>query len=304
MKWSEIGFFYFVASFLFIITPGITFTDKLSLVAFTSTLASTYMIFSLYYQWKIVKQWCPLCLGTLTIILSELIWSLIYFWYSPIQSTLTSSTILLSFFCILFHIIVWYSIKPLIIKAKEAKAFEYDYKRLLYNHDIFNSLLQQQQKVPEGWEQLGINLGSNVAEYTIIKVCNPYCGPCAKLHPILEDLITNNININLKIIFTTSNDDFEAAKIVKHFLSVQAQGKVKSQKALDDWYLADIKDYNQFALKYPVDISQASEKQQEKHVDAMATWCIEAEITHTPTIFINGRRLPETYNIEELKYIL
>jgi hypothetical protein len=36
----------------------------------------------------------------------------------------------------------------------------------------------------------------------------------------------------------------------------------------------------------------------------MKEWCEEAEISFTPTIFINGRRLPEKYRIEELKYIL
>lgn len=45
------------------------------------------------------------------------------------------------------------------------------------------------------------------------------------------------------------------------------------------------------------------EKQKET-LEAMATWCKEAGITYTPTIFINGKRLPETYSIDELKNIL
>ena len=36
----------------------------------------------------------------------------------------------------------------------------------------------------------------------------------------------------------------------------------------------------------------------------MKNWCDEAEITGTPTIFINGKRLPDNYRIDELKNIL
>ncbi len=44
-------------------------------------------------------------------------------------------------------------------------------------------------------------------------------------------------------------------------------------------------------------------KDQENKLDLMKQWCTDAEITHTPTIFINGKRLPETYSINELKNI-
>ena len=36
----------------------------------------------------------------------------------------------------------------------------------------------------------------------------------------------------------------------------------------------------------------------------MSKWCKGAEITHTPTIFIHGKRLPENCSLNELKYIL
>ena len=45
-------------------------------------------------------------------------------------------------------------------------------------------------------------------------------------------------------------------------------------------------------------------KQQEWQINEMTKWCKEAEITFTPTIFLNGHKLPEKYKIEELKYIL
>ena len=88
---------------------------------------------------------------------------------------------------------------------------------------------------------------------------------------------------------------------VKHLLAIAAKQNLQvTEQALDDWYLADKKDYEIFAGKYPMN---GELQLQEDKLDAMKQWCDAAEITHTPTIFINGRRLPETYSISELKNI-
>jgi hypothetical protein len=36
----------------------------------------------------------------------------------------------------------------------------------------------------------------------------------------------------------------------------------------------------------------------------MLDWAEKKQITHTPTIFINGYELPSTYAVEDLKYVL
>ena len=89
---------------------------------------------------------------------------------------------------------------------------------------------------------------------------------------------------------------------MKHLLSIETQNNLQqTEKALNDWYLADKKDYDVFAAKYPMN---GELKLQNEKIDAMSKWCKEAGIIHTPTLFINGRLLPEAYNISELKNIL
>ena len=61
------------------------------------------------------------------------------------------------------------------------------------------------------------------------------------------------------------------------------------------------KDYDVFAVKYFIDSKWGD---QGSKIDKMKNWCDEAEITGTPTIFINGKRLPDNYRIDELKNIL
>src|SRR5690606_11125447 len=77
--------------------------------------------------------------------------------------------------------------------------------RLKYNYDFFVAALSKQKSVNQTTDGLGIMLGNPGPKYKIIKVCNPYCGPCAKAHPIIGMLLTKSEG-SIQIIFTASND--------------------------------------------------------------------------------------------------
>jgi uncharacterized membrane protein len=302
ITWAEIGFFYFASTFL-LLCFSVSFADKKFLLAGASAFAAPYIFFSIYYQWRVVKQWCPLCLTVQLILFLELVWSLVNFWLRPYHFSFSSFSVVAPLLALGISIISWYALKPFFLKAKDADLYAAAYKRLQYNPDIFKYLLQQQVKAPDGWQQLGISIGNQNACTTIIKVCNPYCGPCAKAHPELEEIIRHKPDVKLKIIFTARNDGTDpAAVVVKHLLAIAAEGDAdKTEQSLDDWYLPEEKDYEKFALKYPMN---GELKRQDREIEAMSKWCTDADITHTPTIFVNGHRLPENYNIEELKNIL
>jgi uncharacterized membrane protein len=307
ISWGEIGFFYFASTTLLLLAPSASFVDKIFLITLANAFAAPYILFSIYYQWKVVKQWCPLCLTVQAILFLELLWGIINFWSHPYRFSFSLDDLALGIlrfaFCILLPIILWYAIKPMFAKAKDADLYLSAYKRLQYNPEIFNSLLQEQPKAPDGWQHLGISIGNPDAANTIIKVCNPYCGPCAKSHPELEEIIKHNKDVQLKIIFTSRNHEHDKGAIVtRHLLAIAAHGNLaKTQQSLDDWYLGEQKNYEKFATKYPMN---GEIKQQDAKIEAMSKWCEEAEITHTPTIFVNGHRLPENYNVGELKNIL
>ncbi|MGC4022715.1 MAG: vitamin K epoxide reductase family protein [Cyclobacteriaceae bacterium] len=306
MSWSELGFYYFASTILFLLYPGVSPSIKITCLIFATALASPYIIFSLYYQWIRIKQWCPLCLTVQAALFLELAWSIYNFlstdqllsndWASPL-------TIILAVICVSLPIIGWSQLKPIISSSKKAPEYEAAFKRLLYNPDTFDALLQQQETAAEGWQALGITIGNPNAPNTILKVCNPYCGPCAKAHPPLEEIILHNKNYNLRIIFTASNEDNDPrATVVKHLLAVAEKGNPdQTAKAIDDWYNAEQKNYENFATKYPMN---GELKQQGEKIEDMAKWCKESMISFTPTIFINGKRLPENYSAQELKFIL
>lgn len=303
ISWAEFGFFYFAATTLILLMPAFSFGYKTALLSIFNGIAAPYILFSIYYQWRIIKQWCPLCLVIQATLATELIWAVTNYWQYPALPLLNTPVVLLSIACMGLPVIAWFGLKQIFFSAKESNQFKKAYKRLQHNPEIFNSLLVQQAKGADNWQPLGITIGNPDAQNTIIKVCNPYCGPCANMHPKLEKIIAHNKNVNLKIIFTSPNEDNNAGTlVVKHLLAVALTGdNKKTQQALDDWYLPVKKDYEVFAGKYHMN---GELKMQGDKVEAMSKWCQESAITHTPTIFVNGYRLPEHYNVEELEFIL
>lgn len=308
ISWSEIGFFYFASTALILFFTNLAIESRLLLLGIASALVAPYILFSLYYQWKVVKRWCILCLWVQFILLFELLISLYVFrLFTENEMWLTISSIILPpkimqlLICLLLPIVAWYLLRPFFLAAKNSHEYNTAYKRLLYNPDIFNGLLQQKQDGPEMGE-LGLRIGNLTASNTITKVCNPYCGPCSKAHSVLEELIHKNEDFNIRIIFTATNkEDDRGAIVVKHLLLLNEQSNPeKTAQALNDWYTSSPKNYEAFAEKYPVKGELALQK---NNIEAMSEWCKEAGITHTPTIFVNGKRLPENYRIEELKNI-
>ncbi|MGC4099963.1 vitamin K epoxide reductase family protein [Ferruginibacter sp.] len=301
ISWGELGFFYFMGSTLFLLLPGISYAAKISWLAVANCVAATYIPFSLYYQWKIVKQWCTLCLSVQAILLLELTWSMVNFWQHPALPPISGAIAVNMLTATLVPITAWYIIKPVWLRLKARADYQSAYKRLFYNPSVFQGLLNQEETAAPGYQDIGITLGNPAATQTIIKVCNPYCGPCAKAHPALEEILHRNDDVKIKIIFTAANNEQDkAAIVVKHLLAIAAKGNAQqTQQALDDWYLAPQKDYPSFAAKYPMN---GELKMQDAKVEAMTKWCKASSIMYTPTLFVNEKILPENYSINELNH--
>ncbi len=309
VSWSELGFFYFTGGFLFVIANAVKQSVAASLSAFQliqilNLIALPYIFFSVFYQWRIAKQWCPLCLTVQAILLLEFITTLFFqplafsFRLSAIISQL--STLL---FCFALPIIFWLILKPFLYKEQKAKQDFRSLQRIKFNIDIFNALLEKQKHLTESTDGLGIVLGNKNATNTLIKVCNPYCGPCAKAHPEIEKLLEENNNLKVRIIFfALYGINHERTLPAKHLLAIaDAQNEGLTKMALDDWYLANKKDYNVFAEKYPMN---GELQMQNERVNKMKKWCDDTGISFTPTFFYNGFQLPDAYNIKDLKYFL
>jgi len=151
-------------------------------------------------------------------------------------------------------------------------------------------------------EEHSLVIGNREAEHIVTMVSNPYCQPCSIAHKKLDAWLASRDDIKLQVVFSVQNTDEEdkKTKVASHLMSLQAgRDDVSLKHALDDWYEQKQKDYDAWAKQYPViaaNNTDALQKQME--------WCKLAEIKGTPTIFINGRKLPKPYQTEDIKYFI
>lgn len=299
VSWSVWGFALMATLFV----TQIIFAGKNSQLFITSYLCiavSPYIIFSIYYQWRIVKQWCPLCLATQVVLgINSIIGILFIINYADVKVINYYDLLSFVFLGTLFFVFSYFAI-PILKKANDSRDYEKKWKKLRYNPEIFQALLNKSKRITLSSENLGILVGNPNAKNEIIKVCHPYCGPCSKAHPELEHIIKNNPDVKIRIIFRSFGEtDHQAIAPITHLMAIQQRlGTQMLHNALNDWYLPSKKDYELFAKKYPMN---GELKEQDDKILAMRDWCDEMKVRATPTVFINGRELPDNYLIKELK---
>ena len=301
LSWSEVGFLYFAGGTLLLAMPGYA-SWALDYLAIISVPSIVYPIFSIYYQWRVVKQWCVLCLVIQVILLLQFA-SFLLFLFPPDFSFIHFTGILPLLIAYGLPALLWYNLKPLLQRLYTAKQERRAYHRLKFNPDVFEALLKKQKAIQTTTQGMGIHLGDLHAPNTLVKVCNPYCGPCSVAHPKMETLLrAHTEKVNGRIIFMVPNEkENQLYKTAIHLTALASHSPSIIEEALDNWYHTEKKDYALFAAKYPLNGEIEKEK---GNMDNMAAWCKENKISYTPTIFFNGHELPMEYDLEDLPYFL
>lgn len=299
ISWSEIGFYYFSGATISLQLFG---TSLLPIVAFLNILAIIYPFFSIYYQWRVAKQWCILCLSVQLLLILGVLNVLFFYSYKIVISDKPLEYLKIIVVYSL-PLVIWFFLKPYFLRLQKAKTIKSEFLRTKFNIDIFTTLLLKQKKIDSPLENIGIVLGNPTAENTIVKVCNPYCTPCMKAHPKLENLLKNHSNLKLRIIFNTANDsnsyDFP---ITNHLMAIASTNNTTIIKsALNFWYNLKEKNYDEFSLQYSLNQYPSATMTQ---IETMYKWCVDMKIQFTPTYFFNGYQLPDVYDIEDLHYFL
>jgi uncharacterized membrane protein len=303
ISWSVVGLTYFAGCLLLLMAAGAADPEIRFLLCWLSIAAAPYTVFSLYYQWRVAKQWCVLCLSVQAVLLCQVVITLSGRWlaeYSFHALSFGSVRMVGIFFLLTFLVadLLLLAYKS----AKEGKANRRALQQLKHNPELFETILASQPFVGEIPSYLGLLLGNPGARNRITKVCNPYCGPCSDSHFILDDLFQNNPDIQLQIIYDNFNREDDIRTVAaRHFLAIAEKVSAEDElvRALDEWYGAKKKDYLLFSEKYPMN---GEIDRQHAKMEAMKQWCESVNIQETPTFFINGYRLPDTYTVQDLKY--
>lgn len=294
---STLVFSYFLAGAILLLIGSFS-TSSLAFLAYVSAATLPIVIFSLYHQAKVLKNWCRFCLLVDGVLVLEMaVMALGRFYSEPFDLSL------LPIFMVVFLIVLiaWIRVKPLLSLKNDLLQSKSSLTKFKSQPVIFETLLARSKKITIPPEDMGIVFKGKSAKHKVLKVCNPYCGPCSKTHSILEKLYKAG-NIDLQIIFTPGGGwEDPRNKTIGHLLAIADKGDTEQiHRALDDWYGGD-KDYEAFAGRYRLN---GELLQQEDKIAAMRNWCEFEGIRYTPTIFVNGQELPSSYVAEDLIYIL
>jgi uncharacterized membrane protein/thiol-disulfide isomerase/thioredoxin len=300
LTWSEVGFFYFGGTWLMLLFGGAS-VQTLEVLIVLNVLSLPYTVYSIYHQWRVAKQWCVLCCTVQAVLWLEFFLLAFALYNQPIIAP-PAALWSLAFISLLSPVILWLLLKPVLLKGQQLQPLKDQLRKFKYNAELFNRMLTDQPKFTTPDDEWSLVLGNVEAENVITMVTNPYCPPCAKTHLLLDELIEKNGNVQARIIFTADNTDTDRkTPVARHLMALHnLPDKSIVKKAMHDWYEQKQKDYGSWAKIYPVTLIEENFKK----LDKQKAWCDVAEVAATPTLLVNGYKLPDIYRLPDLRYML
>lgn len=299
VSWSELGYFYFAGTWFIILFSGHN-NAIMQTLSLLNLLCLPYTFYSFFYQWRIAKQWCILCCTVLILLWAE------FFTLFPFLSlrypNLHSNDFRLLIISMTIPILVWVFIKPLLLRAKQLKPLNNQLRTFKYDSELFNKLINAEVKYPLLDDESSFVIGDDNASTVITVVSNPFCEPCAHAHRIIDEWLGYKQDIKLQIVFPVNleNDDAKL-QVVSHLLAVkEARGINGVKSALKDWYERKYLNYDTWSNAHAVEQKVTDQSS----IIKQAEWCRLTNIQSTPMIFINGRKLPSNYQLDDIKYII
>jgi len=298
LNWSEVGFFYFSGSLLFLLFNNKPVTS-ISVLAFVNLLCLPYTFYSIYYQWKVVKQWCVFCT-----VIQGILW-LEFFTFLPILIGKMEFPTVIDLFGLLvafmLPVIFWMFLRPFLKASKEVKPLELQLRKFKNKRKLFEKALKDQTQLMLLEENETIILGNVEAENILTIVSNPFCQPCAVAHGILHQWLNEKDSFKLQIVFTTGGSNSkEKFEVAGYLHQLNSENKETALDAIHAWYEHKHTTVNALKKAYP----NSGEADFSKALETQRNWCRSAEITETPVVLLNGYRIPHPWSYQDIKYFL
>ena len=303
MSWADVGIIYFT-TYSLLLTIAMYTGGNITVLVLLSAAALPFTLFSLFYQWRVVKKWCRLCLLTVAVLwlqaalaLAQVVMAKGDLWRAVVLNDFLLAAFLFTIISASWLLLI----KPLLQNYKQLLTEKFALLRFKNNPAVFESLLTQQRRVDTTPFEHDMQLGNPAAPLQIMVACNPYCGPCAKAHEVLHDILNSN-DIGLTIRFTVKTEDREDKKTqaVQYLLKLlHYSSPAQKRKALHDWFVW--MNYEKFVTQYPL---RGNAPDVVRQLSLHEQWTKEAEIKFTPTVFINGFQMPKQYDAGTLKQVL
>jgi len=308
--WSEIGLGYFAAN-----TVILLFLPHLLIyLVLINILSLPFTVWSVWYQKFKAHQWCPLCL-----IVQILLWAIfiinLTFGYIPLPviarneaifSQLLAKTdlqfnyqLIIAFCLYVIPVFALNLLLPKLSAGNQVGQLRQEINSIKANEEVFRTLLTQQPFYEVNNEDSQILFRNPDAQLRISILTNPFCNPCARMHKRVNNLLKETKkNVCIQYIFSAFNESLEYAN--RYFIAIYLEkGKETAWQLYSDWFERGKALEETFFNDLHLDMTNpAIEVEFQKH----ESWKKKTQLRATPTIIVNGYKLPDNYKIEDLRY--
>lgn len=289
LSWSEVGLGFSVGCLLcMLMYDGAV--GELSLIC---GCALPYTFWSVWYQWRRVRDWCALCL-----IAQALIWILAGTLFisggadclcAISLARLVEVGMLLAGSVLVAHVVIEVKTKSL-----TTSAWKFAYRRIKADENVFHALQSSQMVCPTGSDATGLTFGSKDASHVLTVFTNPYCNPCAEMHKRLSLLKSDSIRME----FVTTSFGGDKDEVNRYLIAAYQQlGQQKALEVFNSWYAfgkaKGVAFFKPYSLNPHTD-EVAAEWQRHKQ------WVEQTKVYATPVLIYDGRTLSPEYQVEDL----
>ncbi|WP_417290650.1 vitamin K epoxide reductase family protein [Corallibacter sp.] len=301
IKLSDISLIYFsglVISWLLGINLGLSST----LLPLSSVLTIPVMLYSLYYQYSIIKNWCTMCLGIVAILFFQVLCvftldtSLANFKFDFKGDFLVLSSFLLA-------MVLWLFLKPLLKKEVLLEDLQIKYLKFKRNFDLFFTVYNQNKYLSTDINVSEITFGNIDAPVNIVLVTNPMCHYCKAAHADIENILNkynNDVRVTIRFNVMTDEKTKLPYRIASALLAIYYDISPESCKeSLSQIYKEGI-DREKWLEKWShLDIAKFDEV-----LEYEQKWCHQNAINFTPALLINGKQFPKEYDRSDLLFFI
>lgn len=175
------------------------------------------------------------------------------------------------------------------------------YRALKANSKVANALIENGECYETSLEDSSILFGNTEAKMRVTILSNPHCNPCARMHKHVENLLRlSGGEICIQYIFSSFSEKLEdSCRYLIYCYFEYERNESLHRFAL--WYSKDKFDYERIINNND---SRIHTKIIEEEMDRHRKWRTRASLIETPTILVNGYKLPDEYDIEDLAMIV
>ncbi len=301
---ADLGVLYFLGG---MVTMGLTAAagvTALGCLRGMSLATLPYVCFSVFYQARVVRQWCPLCLAVQALFVIELLlWLLLQDTNFAMWNGAGVGLMAVGFGLPGF---LWVLVRPWQAQASQAEEWRYRFLRLIRDPGVMAQLFEKESAVVIPALSGDLTLGVTNAPFSLTLVTSPVCQYCAEAHEVAQRLVSrypHQVRVTFRILGSEESGD--PGLLALHVLALGVEGRSKDALTLlHRWYQEKPATVSSLLIAFPLRDCDGSLEKARETLRKTQSWAQCVGVQGTPTIFVNDRRLPRSLRLQDLEHLL